>query len=316
LIKSFFGSKEHAVFAWLVLGVLIALTVAQVYMTVQFNEWYKGFYNSLENKDFATFKSALVVFSGLATISILLSTFSVFIAQHYCFRWRQAITFAYLPFWQKADAEVEGGSQRLQEDTQKWASIVFKLGLGAFKASLTLLAFIPILWGISKDITFWGIQFEGFLVWVALASSLGAMGISALVGIKLPRLEYNNQRTEAAYRKTLVYAEDDRSKADTLTVQRQFQELKENYFALYRNFKWFGLWENTYEQVAVVVPYVAAAPAFFAGMLTLGGLVQVSNAFGKVHASFSFFVANWAQVAELRSVIIRLREFEKAIGYR
>jgi peptide/bleomycin uptake transporter len=314
MIKIFFWKKENALFAWGILAILLALTSAQVYMSVLFNEWYKGFYNSLENKDLAQFTDSLWTFGWLAAIYILIATFSVFIAQHYCFRWRQVLTFDYLPRWQKASAHIEGASQRIQEDTMRFASMLYRLGLGFFRAVLTLLAFIPILWQISDGVPFFGMEIPGFLVWVALVTSVGGMGVSIWVGRKLPRLEYNNQRTEAAFRKSLVYGEDDRSLVSMGTLSDQFGALKANYFALYSNYKWFSLWENSYSQASVLIPYLAGASPFFAGAITLGGLVQISNAFNKVHDSFSFFLSNWTSVTELRSVVMRLNEFEKAVG--
>ena len=110
------------------------------------------------------------------------------------------MTFSYLPYWRAVDATVEGASQRIQEDAMNFAKIVESLGLQIVRAIMLLIAFIPILWGLSssvvipffKDIT-------GSLVWVSLTASLGGLVISWLVGIKLPGLEYNNQKVEAAF---------------------------------------------------------------------------------------------------------------------
>jgi peptide/bleomycin uptake transporter len=314
MIKSFFFSREHRLFAWLVLGLLIGLAVAQVYMTVLFNDWYKEFYNSLELKNYDLFIHQLKLFGGLASIAIILATFSRYIAQHYTFRWRQAITYYYLHHWNNNSSQIEGSSQRIQEDTMKFASTTYGLVLGFFKAILTLLAFIPILWDISKNILILGqYQFSGFLVWVALVVSIGGMIISFYIGRKLPMLEYNNQKTEAAFRKSLVYGEDKKETLEQQTLWDQFSAIKANYFALFNNFKYFTIWENFYSQAGVIIPYVVAAPTFFAGAITLGVLVQVGNAFDKVHDSFSFFLQNWITVNELRSVVMRLREFEKTL---
>lgn len=314
MLSSFFKSKDHFFYAWGVLLFLLVMSSCQVYMSVLFNEWYGGFYNSLESKNFEQFTSSLIRFGWLAGIYILLATFNVYIAQHYCLRWRRAVTFAYLPLWMASDTHIEGASQRIQEDIMRGSSMVYKMGLGLFKAVLTLGAFIPILWAISTNIQILGSHFEGALVWVALATSVGGLLISMWVGVRLPYLDYENQKTEATFRKFLVYGEDDRSTVTMEAAQSRFADLIENYRALYNSFKWFTLWENTYLQASILIPYIVAAPSFFAGLVTLGTLAQTSNAFQKVHESFSFFIVHWTDVAELRSIILRLREFERVIN--
>jgi peptide/bleomycin uptake transporter len=317
MFKPFFLDPKYRLFAWGLLALVIAITIGQVYMTVLINDWYKGFYDSLQNKDAVAFWHSFIPFSFLAGGYILLATFSVFISQHFTFKWREALTFSYLPLWQKSQDHVEGSSQRIQEDTMRFARTVHGLGLGCFRAIITLIAFIPILWGISEAITHNGTTIlPGFLVWVALTSSIGGMAISVFMGRKLPRLEYNNQKTEAAFRKTLVYGEDNRTLVDTNLLSAQFQDLKQNYFALFDQFKYFGLWQNTYDQFTMLIPYVVSAESFFAGVITLGMVVQISNAFEKVHGSFTFFLNNWTDVTELQSIILRLKEFQKEIGYK
>ena len=122
----------------------------------------------------------------------------------YAFRWREAMTFAYMPYWKKVDAKVEGASQRIQEDCMNFARIVESIGLQIIRAIMLLIAFIPILWGLSSNVIIpWLKDISGSLVYVSLTASLGGVLISWLVGIKLPGLEYNNQVVEAAFRKNL-----------------------------------------------------------------------------------------------------------------
>ncbi len=121
------------------------------------------------------------------------------------------MTFSYMPYWRAVDAKVEGASQRIQEDAMNFAKIVESLGLQIVRAIMLLIAFIPILWGLSSNVVIpFFKDITGSLVWVSLTASLGGLVISWLVGIKLPGLEYNNQKVEAAFRKELVYGEDDR----------------------------------------------------------------------------------------------------------
>jgi len=154
-------------------------------------------------------------------------------------------------------------------------------------------------------------------VWVAFATSLGSLVISWVVGIKLPGLEYNNQKVEAKFRKELVYGEDDRNNyAKPETVLQLFTGIKFNYHRLFLHYGYFDIWINIYDQFMVIVPYLVMAPGLFTGAITLGFVIQVSNAFARVHSSFSLFTQNWTTITELRSIYKRLDEFERAIGYK
>ena len=142
---------------------------------------------------------------------IALAIFTGWFTRIYGLRWREAITFNYIPQWQVVDQEIEGASQRIQEDCNRWARLIESLVLQVVRAIMTLIAFIPILWGFSDKVDIPIIRdFEGSLVWGTLIISLGGLVVSWLVGWKLPGLEYNNQKVEAAFRKDLVLGEDDK----------------------------------------------------------------------------------------------------------
>ena len=201
----------------------------------------------------------------------MLATFTSFFTRVFALRWREAITFDYLPFWKSSDASVEGASQRIQEDASRFAKIVESLGLQVVRAIMTLIAFIPILWGLSSGIEIEFLkQLPGSLVWVSLFVSLGGLLISWFVGIRLPGLEYNNQKVEASFRKELVYGEDDRIKyAKPDTVVELFSGIKFNYHRLFYNYGYFDIWVNLYDQFMVIVPYLVMAPSLFSGLITL-----------------------------------------------
>ena len=146
---------------------------------------------------------------------------------------------------------------------------------------------------------------------------MGGVLISWLVGIKLPGLEYNNQVVEAAFRKELVYGEDDRVEyAKPPTILELFAGIKFNYHRLFLHYGYFDLWLIMYNQSMIIVPYVIMGPGLFTGAMTLGILIQTSSAFREVQGSFSLFMQNWTRITELRSIYKRLTEFEKSIGYK
>ena len=320
MIKSFFLNKKWAIWAWGGFVFIIGSLIAQTWIDVKINEWYKGFYDILQKAtehDVSEFYEKIFIFFKLAIPYVIIYTITNFFTRMYAFRWREAMTFSYMPYWKKVDAKVEGASQRIQEDCKAFASIVESIGLQVVRALMLLIAFTPVLWGLSENVIIpWFRDINGSLVYVSLAASLGGVLISWFVGIKLPGLEYNNQKVEAAFRKELVYGEDDRVEyAKAPTILELFTGIKFNYHRLFLHYGYFDLWLILYNQSMVIVPYVIMGPGLFTGAMTLGILIQTSSAFREVQSSFSLFMQNWTRITELRSIYKRLKEFEKAIGY-
>jgi len=268
-------------------------------------------------REIAEFYDGLLMFMKLAVPYVLIYTVTNYFTRLWAFRWREAMTFSYMPYWRSVNAKVEGASQRIQEDCMNFARIVESLGLQIVRAIMLLIAFLPILWGLSSNVVIpFFKDIEGSLVWISLVASLGGLGISWLVGIKLPGLEYNNQKVEAAFRKELVYGEDDRvNYVQAPTIFQLFTGIKFNYHRLFLHYGYFDLWLIMYNQSMVIVPYIFMGPGLFTGAMTLGVLIQTSSAFREVQSSFSLFLQNWTRITELRSIYKRLTEFEKAINF-
>ena len=335
MIRSFFKSKEWAYWAYGGAALLICSLWLQVQMTVAINTWYGDFYDLLQNAGDYIDKSeeGIVLFFGklisldyvlngfdgrpsfvvIAFPYIALAIFTGWFTRIYGLRWRQAITFSYIPQWREVEGEVEGASQRIQEDCNRWARIVESLGLQVIRAVMTLIAFIPILWELSEKVDLPILRdIEGSLVWGTLIVSLGGMAISWFVGQKLPGLEYKNQRVEAAFRKDLVLGEDDKANyAQPETLWELFIGIRFNYHRLYLHYGYFDAWVVFYDQFMMIAPYLIMGPGLFTGLITLGVMVQVSNAFSRVHGGFALFLHNWTTITELRSIWIRLHEFEE-----
>lgn len=282
------------------------------------------------NYSASDFYALILVFLAIAIPYVLIATINIYFASVYAFKWREAMTFSYLKFWKNKDDNIEGSSQRIQEDTYNFSKIVESLGLSFIKALMTLVAFIPILWSLSdvvskalfanlsENSSFYFLKnIDGLLVYIALLISLGGLVVSWFVGIKLPGLEYNNQKAEAAFRKELVYAEDNRKEyAKNETMIELFTGLKFNYKRLFLHYGYFNIWLILFEQMIVIVPFLIMAPGLFAGAIGLGIVMQINNAFEQVRSSFSIFITNWTKITELRSIHKRLSEFEKNILYK
>jgi peptide/bleomycin uptake transporter len=118
---------------------------------------------------------------------------------------------------------------------------------------------------------------------------------------------------EAAYRKELVYGEDQVERADPMTLGQLFSHVRDNYFRLYFNYTYFNLGRIFYLQTDNIFPYIVLAPTIVAGKITLGAMNQILNAFGQVRESFQYLVNSWTTIIELLSIYKRLRTFESAI---
>ncbi|MBN9335140.1 peptide antibiotic transporter SbmA [Devosia sp.] len=246
--------------------------------------------------------------------TILVSVLLAFFTSHYVFRWRKAMNFYYMASWPSI-RQTEGAAQRVQEDTMRFASIVEDLGTAFFGSLITLVVFLPMLWQLSSTVTelpFFG-EVPGSLVWVALAAAILGTILLAVVGIKLPGLNFANQRVEAAYRKELVFGEDHAERADPPTVKELFANVQKNYFRLYFHYTYFNLARYAYLNLVGYVPLLTMAPTILAGVLTMGIYQQVQLAFGQVSSSFQFFARAWTTIVELQSVYMRLRLFESYI---
>ena len=335
MLRSFFLEKKWRLWAWGGLLLLIVSLWFQVQMTVAINVWYGKFYDLLQNagdyvdkpqEGIQLFFSQLISleyilngFEGdlsfvvIAFPYIFLAIFTGWFTRIYGLRWREAMTFNYIPKWQAVESEIEGASQRIQEDCNRFARIIESLGLQVIRAFMTLIAFIPILWTLSDKVDIPILRdIEGSLVWFTLIVSLGGIVISWFVGIKLPGLEYKNQRVEAAFRKDLVLGEDDKKNyAQTETLLELFTGIRFNYHRLYLHYGYFDGWMHTYDQFMIIAPYLIMGPGLFTGLITLGVLMQVSNAFSRVHGGFALFLHNWTTITELRSIWKRLNEFER-----
>lgn len=328
MISSFFGTKKWLLWSWGGLLILLSSLWMQVSLTVAINTWYGGFYDLMQNSatyfdnpkvGIDLFYQKLISFNiedksffMLAMPYVIIATITNWFTRVYGLRWREAITFDYLPKWRNVTEDIEGASQRIQEDTKKFADIIENLGIKIVRSIMTLIAFIPVLWQLSAktDIPFMGME-EGSLVWFAFVVSIGGLVITWFVGSKLPGLEYNNQKVEAAFRKELVFGEDDKGNyARVETIIELFTGIRINYQRLYNHYGYVDLWINLYDQFMVIVPYLLVGPGLFTKLITLGVVVQVSNAFQKVHEGFGVFLYQFTQITELRSIYKRLKEFE------
>lgn len=256
----------------------------------------------------------LIVFGEIAFLAIFIFVATRFLVSHYIFRWRTAMNDYYTAHWLKL-RKVEGASQRIQEDTMRFASIMENLGVALVEAIMTLFAFLPVLWSLSEYVSELPVvgEIAHPLFYAALFWSIFGTGLLALIGIKLPGLEFNNQKVEAAFRKELVYGEDNVERAMPITLNELFSNVRKNYFRLYFHYMYFNVARMLYLQADNIFVFILLVPTIVVGAITFGILQQILTAFGQVSNSFQYLVNSWTTIVELLSVRKRLSAFESTL---
>jgi peptide/bleomycin uptake transporter len=224
------------------------------------------------------------------------------------------MNFYYTEYWTKL-RHVEGAAQRVQEDTMRFAGIMEGLGVSIVDSIMTLIAFLPVLLALSEYVNIVPIfgQIPAPLVNAAIFWSLFGTVFLAIVGIKLPGLEFRNQKVEASLRKELVYGEDNEDRAKPATIYELFDNVRKNYFRLYFHYLYFNIARSFYIQADNIFSYLILIPTIVAGKITFGILQQILTAFGQVSNSFQYIVNAWPTIIELISIFKRLHAFEQQI---
>ena len=270
--------------------------------------------NSITEKEFG---HSLLSFT-FAKIACWLAVVVIFslLHIHWTFRWRTAMVDFITSVYDKA-RKIEGASQRVQEDTIKFARIMEGLGAELIRSLMTLIELLlPILFGFKRHRFTNGFFFGDWDYGLNLGSFISALGGTALlaaVGIKLPGIEYDIQKEEAAYRKELVLGEDFKESARPAQYLNLYGGVRKIHYKMYFHYLYFNAVKWSYLQGMVIVPYLALAPTIVTGAITLGFVQQIIRAFGRVETSLQYLVRSWPIIVELISVWKRLNEFENKL---
>ncbi|MFM7811443.1 MAG: peptide antibiotic transporter SbmA [Acinetobacter junii] len=291
-----------------------------VQVSVAINAWYGPFWDMIQKMlsdgggDINDLYKGTLTFLYIAMVAVTFAVINAFFTSHYVFRWRTAMNEYYTANWDKL-RHLEGASQRIQEDTMRFATIMEDLGVELIKSVMVLIAFLPLLFQISQKVPVLPIvgEIEHSLVWAAVVWAIAGTVILMLVGQKLPGLQFNNQKVEAAYRKELVYGEDHENRADPVTLKELFSKVRVNYFRLYFHYAYFNLVAIWYKQLDILYSLVVLFPAIASGKMTLGLINQISNIFDKVRESFQYLISSWKTIIELLSIHKRLKAFESIL---
>ena len=329
LARPYWKSEERTR-AWGLLIAIIALTLGLVYVEVLFNDWYREFYNSLEQKNQADFTDLLLYFAFLAVVFIAASIYKLYLTQMLTMRWRAWLTRQYLAEWlerqvyyrlQLDSHGTDNPDQRIAEDLRLFTDGSLSLSLGLLQAVVTLASFVVILWSVSGAIEIFGVNIPGYMVWAALIYAILGSVLTHYVGRQLIPLNFQQERLEADFRFNLVRLREnaegialyrgERSENDVLLTR--FELIRANWWSLMTITKRLTGFTAGYSQAAIIFPYIVAAPRFFSGSMPLGGLMQIASAFGQVQSSLSWFVNSYGTLANWKASVDRLLTFKSAL---
>ncbi|HET9413884.1 MAG TPA: ABC transporter ATP-binding protein/permease [Pseudolabrys sp.] len=324
----------------ILLGAVIAIELSIVGINVLLNSWNNSFYNALQDKNWDAFVYQLGYFCVLATAYIFLAVYQLYLNQWLQIRWRRWLTRTYLEKWlagsnhyrmQLLGDAADNPDQRIAEDVKQFIDAgatgigILPIGLSLLNATVTLASFAVILWNLSATapLHVFGISIDipGYLLWAALIYAILGTTFTHLIGRALIALNFQQQRYEADFRFNLVRVRENSEQIALLRGEQaerdrlllRFANVVSNWMAIMSRQKKLTFLTAGYSQAAVVFPYIMVSPAYFAGKVQLGGLMQTANAFGQVQGALSVFVNVYRQLAEWRAVVERLSGFDQAI---
>ena len=329
MITPYWRSEEKGR-AWLLLAAVIGLSLFSVAISVWINHWYKDFYNALEKKDTAAFWQLIGYFGGIAAVAILGAVYRLYLTQMLTIRWRAWLTEKHFSRWlaHKNYYQLEQGGytdnpdQRISEDLNSFTSNTLNLGLGLLRNVVSLVSFSIILWGVSGSIEVFGVTIPGYMFWCALLYAAVGSWLTHLIGRRLIGLSNQQQRFEADLRFSMVRV---RENAESIALyngepnERQrlstrFGKVWQNFWDIMKVSKRLTFFTAGYSQIAIIFPFIVAAPRYFTGKIELGELMQINSAFGNVQENFSWFINAYSELATWRATSDRLLSFQQAMS--
>ncbi len=317
------------------LAAVVVMELALVAIDVLVNQWQNRFYSALQNSDWDAFVTQIWIFVALASTYIALAVYKLYLNQWLQIRWRQWLTRHYLGEWLqgsthyrmqlKGDA-ADNPDQRITEDVKNFVEQTLTIGLGLLSSIVTLFSFVIILWGLSNAAPLrlfdTDIVIPGYLCWGALIYAIFGTVLTHWIGSPLVNLNFEQQRYEADFRFDLVRVRENSEQiallrgegAERARLLDRFGLVIANWYGIMSRTKRLTAFTASYQQAAVLFPYVLVAPAFFAKKIQLGDMMQTASAFSSVQGSLSFFVTAYRSLAEWRSIVARLDGFEMSVA--
>jgi vitamin B12/bleomycin/antimicrobial peptide transport system ATP-binding/permease protein len=319
---------------WSAIGLLVsvvALNLITVGLNVRFNYWNNDFYNALQQYQWSEFWRQFAIFGVIALSSIVVGVYSYYLQGILHIRWRRWLTERFLRHWlddqayyrmQLGEGATDNPDQRISEDLDSFATLTLGLSLGLLNALVTLVSFLSILWTLSGAlrIPLGGnayVTIPGYMVFAALIYAVGGTILTRWIGYPLVRLSFDQQRYEADFRFSMARLRENAENVafyggegrELDTFATRFARVVANWWGIIKRRKKLIWFTQGYDQVAIVFPFLVAAPRYFDKVIQLGGLMQIASAFGRVQDSLSFIISSYTDIAQYQAVVQRLSGF-------
>jgi len=319
---------------WSAIGLLvsvIALNLFAVWLNVRLNTWNNDFYNALQQYNWTEFWRQFGIFGIIAFALIVDAVYSLYLRQILHIRWRRWLTQHFLHRWlddqqyyrmQLDQSVTDNPDQRISDDLDSFATMSLGLSLGLLSSFVTLVSFLSILWVLSGAliVPLGGgarISIPGYMVFAALIYAVAGTLLTRWIGYPLVRLGFNQQRYEADFRFSLVRLRENAENVafyggearELDTFQTRFGRIIDNWWGIIKRRKKLTWLTAGYGQLAIVFPFIVAAPRYFNKVIQLGGLMQIASAFGQVQDSLSFIISSYTEIAQYQAVVQRLSGF-------
>lgn len=315
-------------------GGILAIILATAYGQILLNRWNQPFYDSLQRRDLTAFLDQLVVFAMIAGGLLVLNIGQQWLNQRFRLKLRESLTTDLIEEWLKpnrafrvANAGAIGVNpdQRMQQDAGHLSDLSTDLGVGLVQSFVLLVSFVGVLWALSSGFVFniggHAIAIPGYMVWAAFLYAGIASWLSWLVGRPLIGLNSDRYAREADLRFSMVRVNEN---IDAITLSRgeasekrrlatDLAALVASIMRIFRAQINLGWVTDTYGWITVVAPILVAAPVYFAGDITFGGLMMAVGAFNQVHSSLRWFVNNIGAIADWRATLMRVADFRMAL---
>lgn len=334
MVRALTASPERNKLLFLSLG-LCAVVAMTAYGQIRLNSWNQPFYDALSRRDLTAFLYQLVAFTVIAGSLLILNVAQVWLNQMTKIKLRERLTRDLFDQWlePKRALRLSGAGeigvnpdQRIHEDARHLGELSTDLAVGLLQATLLLASFIGVLWILSEGMVFkvlgWSFSVPGYMVWCALLYSGTASWMSWRVGHPLVRLNAERYAQEADLRFSLVRVNEHANgialyggEADEKSrLQRELDQVLGVMHRLVGAVTRLTVVTAGYGWFAIVVPIVVAAPAFFTGDISFGGLMMVVGAFNQVLQALRWFSDNFSTIADWRATLFRVASFRQALG--
>ena len=329
LAKPYWVSEQRGK-GLMLLAAVVGLTLGLVWINVELNYWNRAFYDAIQEKKIDDFYRLLGKFTVLAFAFIAAAVYRVYLQQMLQIEWRTWLNEHYLNDWlrdrayyrlQLLDRGTDNPDQRIADDLRMFVDATLSLTLGLLSAVVTLLSFITILWTLSGALELWGVTIPAYMVWCALLYAIAGTWLTHVIGRPLIGLEFGQQRFEADYRFALVRLRENAEgvalyrgeREEFANFRARFGSVIGNWWAIMKKQKQLGWFTNFYGQIAIIFPFLVAAPRYFSGAISLGQYTQTASAFGQVQGALSWFIDAYTQFASWKATVDRLTGFSAAL---